>query len=86
VNVIILGGGVGGIVVANELGQELPNGHKIVLVERSGEHAFSASFLYLMTGERRPEQVKKPLRSLIHPKVTIVQDEVTGIDIANHKD
>ena len=50
--VVILGGGVGGLVTANELARLLPSPHRIVLVERSARHAFAPSFLWLMTGDR----------------------------------
>ena len=59
--VVILGGGVGGIITANGLRRRLSNEHRIVLVERNAEHAFAPSFLWLMTGDRRPQQVRRPL-------------------------
>lgn len=42
--VVILGGGVGGIVAANELRARLGSGHRVVLVERNAEHAFAPSY------------------------------------------
>jgi len=60
--VVILGGGVGGLVAANELARRLPRGHRIVLVERSATHAFAPSFLWPMTGGRRAEQITRDLR------------------------
>lgn len=78
--VVILGGGVGGIVAANELARRLPDGHRIVLVERSPRHAFAPSFLWLMTGDRTTAQVTRDLRSLIRPRVEIVQAEARSID------
>jgi sulfide:quinone oxidoreductase len=45
--VVILGGGVGGIVVANELRRELPPHHRVIVVERNARHAFAPSFLWL---------------------------------------
>ena len=54
--IVILGGGVGGIVAANQLRKYLDSNHRIILIERNAEHAFSPSFLWLMTGVRRPDQ------------------------------
>ncbi len=58
--IVILGGGVGGLVTANELRRLLPQEHRIVLVERNSKHFFAPSFLWLMTGERRPDAVALP--------------------------
>ena len=61
--IVVLGGGVGGIVAANHLRGRLASEHRVVLVERNAEHAFAPSFLWLMTGGRRPEQIRRPLKS-----------------------
>jgi sulfide:quinone oxidoreductase len=79
---VILGGGVGGIVTANELARRLASPHRIVLVERTARHAFAPSFLWLMTGARRVAQVTRELRALVLPRVEIVQAEVRSIDVA----
>jgi len=42
---IILGGGVGGIVTANELISHLSGEHKIILIEKNSEHTFAPSYL-----------------------------------------
>lgn len=78
--IVIVGGGVGGIVVSNELRRQLPPSHRIVLVEKNETHAFAPSFLWLMTGDRGVEKVSLPLRNLIRPGVELVHAEVTMID------
>ena len=83
--VVILGGGVGGLVAANELRQQLPREHRIVLVEKNPQHAFAPSFLWLMTGERQPEQIVRPVRDLVRPGVDLVQAEAREIDLAAHR-
>ena len=62
--ILILGGGIGGLVAANELRRLLPREHRIVLVEKNAQHAFAPSFLWLMTGDRRPEQITRDVRQL----------------------
>jgi sulfide:quinone oxidoreductase len=43
--VVILGGGVGGMIAANQLRKRLAPDHRVVLVERNADHAFAPSFL-----------------------------------------
>jgi sulfide:quinone oxidoreductase len=83
--IVILGGGVGGIVVANELRHILPHEHKVVLVEKNTEHAFAPSFLWLMTGDRKADKITKPIRTLVRSGVEVIHAEVTGIDIPNRR-
>jgi sulfide:quinone oxidoreductase len=79
-SVVILGGGVGGLVAASELARRLPDGHRMVLVERERLHAFAPSFLWLMTGERRPDQITRDVRSLVPARVELVHAEARSID------
>jgi sulfide:quinone oxidoreductase len=80
--IVILGGGVGGLVTANELARRLPSPHRIVLVERSARHAFAPSFLWLMTGDRRAAQITRDVRALVRPRVEVVRAEARAIDVA----
>ncbi|HLA98740.1 MAG TPA: FAD/NAD(P)-binding oxidoreductase [Anaerolineales bacterium] len=81
--ILILGGGVGGLMAANELGRLLPGGHRIIIVDKQAEHAFAPSFLWLMTGERRKEQITRSLHQLVRRGVEVVQGGVVSIDLAN---
>ena len=80
VTIAVLGGGVGGLVAANELRRLLPSQHRVVLIEKNLQHAFAPSFLWIMVGDRRPEQVARDLRTLSHPGVEVMQAEAVGID------
>jgi sulfide:quinone oxidoreductase len=82
--IVILGGGVGGLVAANELRRLLPEENRIVLVERDPYHVFAPSFLWLMTGERRPDQIRRDLRSLVLTGIEVELAEAQIIDIGNH--
>ena len=82
---VVLGGGVGGMIAANEVRRLLPAGHRVVLVERNSEHAFAPSFLWLMTGDREPHQIRRPLAGLLRRGVELVQEEVLGIDPVHRK-
>ena len=77
---VILGGGIGGMVAANHLRTSLPTEHRIVLIERNADHAFAPSFLWVMTGDRKPEQVRRPLRALLRPGIDVVHALAEGLD------
>jgi sulfide:quinone oxidoreductase len=79
--VVILGSGVGGMIAANELRSKLPGDHRIVLIERNAAHAFAPSFLWLMTGDRNPEQVRRPLKNLLRRGVEFIHASAEAIDL-----
>src|SRR4030043_794619 len=81
--ILVLGGGIGGLTAANELQRLLPAGNRIVLVEKNPKHTFAPSFLWLMTGARRPEQITQDVRQLVQPGVDLLLAEGQTIDIAN---
>ena len=78
--ILVLGGGVGGLVVANHLRKHLPARHEIVLVNRDETFVFAPSLLWLLVGARRPEQISRPLRQLLRRGVTLVTGEIERID------
>lgn len=78
--ILILGGGVGGLTAANELRQRLGPEHRIVLVDKTGEHLFAPSLLWLMVGARRREQLTKDLRTMARPGVEVVRAAVQELD------
>jgi sulfide:quinone oxidoreductase len=82
-NVVVLGGGIGGVVAASRLSRDLSSlgsGGRVVLVERDLAHPFASSFPWVMSGTRRPEQVTADLRSLRRRAVDVVRGEVLQID------
>ncbi len=79
--VVILGGGIGGQVTANALRRLLPKEHRVVVIERDANHAFAPSFLWLMTGDRRPDQIVRPLRSLLLRGVDLVTSPAKRIGV-----
>jgi len=82
---LVLGGGIGGMVAANEIRRQLPSAHRVVLVEKNAQHAFAPSFLWLMTGDREPNQVRRPLAGLLRRGVELVPAEVLGIELVQRK-
>lgn len=78
--ILILGGGVGGLTTANALRRRLGSAHRVVLVERRATHLFAPSLLWLMTGDRRREQLTRELERMVRPGVEIVRADVEEID------
>jgi sulfide:quinone oxidoreductase len=80
---VVLGGGTGGLVAARELQPRVPAGHRVVLVDRSAEHTYQPSLLWQMIGERRPEQLRRPLNRLERKGISFHQAEVEELDLDN---
>ena len=53
--VLILGGGVGGLVAARRLRAKLPRRDRVIVVERSEQHLFQPSLLWVLTGARQAD-------------------------------
>ncbi len=83
--VLILGGGVGGLVAANELRAALPREHRVVLVEREAAFVFAPSLLWLMTGDRTADKISRPLARLERKGIELVRGEVQRIDAARRE-
>jgi sulfide:quinone oxidoreductase len=78
--VLVLGGGVGGLVAAHELRKQLPRPHRVVMIERSATHLFYPSLLWLMIGQRKPQDISRPLATLAQKGIEVVQGEITALD------
>jgi sulfide:quinone oxidoreductase len=78
--IIIVGGGIGGVVLANHLREGLDLAHRIVVIERTETHAFAASFLWLMVGQRQRADIIRPVRRLLRPGVELAIGEASEID------
>lgn len=79
--VVILGGGVGGVVAAHKLRKRLGADHRIVVIDRSADHLFQSSLLWLMVGERREDQIRRPLERLRRKGIEFLNDEVSEIEV-----
>lgn len=80
--VVILGGGIGGVATADHLRRRLNKRTRIVLINRDPEFTYAASYLWVMSGERQPRQVTRPLRRLERRGIEVVVGDVTSIDPA----
>jgi sulfide:quinone oxidoreductase len=83
--VVILGGGVGGTIVANLLARKLrgavDDGQvSITVVEQFGNHVYQPGFMYITFGSETAAHLQRPERSLLDERVALVIDEVTRVD------
>src|SRR3989344_168276 len=78
--ILILGGGMGGLVIANELRKKLNRENKIILIDKNEKHIYAPSFLWLMLGRRNVEKIQKPLDLLKRKGIIFVNEEITKIE------
>ena len=78
--IVVLGGGSGGVVAATKLGRALGADHDVTLIDRRADHVFMPAFLFLMVGQRRPEDITRKLKRLEKRNIRVLQAEILGID------
>lgn len=78
--VVVLGGGVGGLSVANDLRRRLDRKHEVVVVDKTGDHVFWPSLLWLQVGLREPNKITKELEKLLKSGIDVVRGEVDSIN------
>lgn len=83
--IVILGGGVGGLVVANKLRKALSKDNDIILIDREKNYLYQASLLWMMVGWRRKEQIQKPLSLLERKGIRVINALVQKIDFENQR-
>lgn len=83
--IVVLGGGFGGIVAATKLRKRLGREHKVVLIDKSREHLFTPSLLWLVTGEREPERIRRDLNVISKKGVEYINAEVLRIETTAKK-
>jgi sulfide:quinone oxidoreductase len=83
--ILILGGGVGGTLTANLLIKKLRRQVKsgevtITVVDQTGQHTYQPGFMYIAMGGERADQLQRPERGLLDPRITLVVGEVEKVD------
>lgn len=77
--VCILGGGIGGVIAANLLAKSVGSKARVVLIDKNPDHVFAPSFLWVLTGQRSPKQIKRSLERLRKKGVDFINAEVEKI-------
>jgi sulfide:quinone oxidoreductase len=83
--IVIVGGGVGGTMLANQLvGKlypEILRGEvSIALLSNSPDHFYKPAFMYVAFNQFFEEELKRPERSLLRPEISFHIEEVTRFD------
>ncbi|MFB6104948.1 MAG: NAD(P)/FAD-dependent oxidoreductase [Halobacteriaceae archaeon] len=83
--IVIVGGGTGGTVLANRLAdhldREIGAGEvAITLVNDTPDHVYKPGFLYVAFGQREVADGVRPLRELVDDRVELTIDRVTDVD------
>lgn len=88
--IVVVGGGVGGTMVANQLVSklypEIQRGEvKVSLLSNSPDHFYKPAFMYVAFNLFFEEELKRPERSLLRPEIRFIVDEVTRFDFARQE-
>lgn len=79
--VVILGGGVGGTIVANLLAKKLrPDEAGITVVDKTGKHVYQPGFVYVAFENEKPRKLVRDERKLLRKRVKLVVGEAVKID------
>lgn len=79
--ILILGGGFGGVVAAEQLAEQLGDEHQITLVSRNRHFVFYPALVRLAFRKCQPESVSFDLRhAMLNRRVNFIEAEVARID------
>ncbi len=87
-HIVIVGGGVGGTIVANLLARSLHHQEaEITLIDSTGKHAYMPGWLYLPFNHVSfgSDQLVRPERDLLNKQVHLVTGDVKKIDAQNRE-
>ncbi len=80
--IAIVGGGVGGTVLANLLARELDEDEaRLVLIDQRGHHLYQPGWLYLPFNGQDPEHLERSERSLLRHRVDLYISRVEHVDV-----
>ena len=80
INVIILGGGFGGLAAANELRENIPQDVRITIIDKKDWFMMDLVKLWIINGTREFELSKRPLESITKKGIEFVNEDVMKID------
>jgi sulfide:quinone oxidoreductase len=78
--VVVVGGGVGGTLVANLLDKSLGRDVHVTVVDPSGMHDYQPGYLYVALGQARGHWLSRDERTLLRHGVDLAIEEAVGID------
>lgn len=88
--IVVIGGGSGGMMVANrlarQLGEKVRDGEvEITLISNTERHIYQPGYMFIAFNMKAPDHFIRKQQSLAHRYVQVVYDEVTKIDPDNQK-
>jgi len=78
--VVILGGGVGGTIVANLVAKKSSGRANVTVVDATGIHVYQPGFLYVAVGKEQPSALQRSETSLLRDDVSLVVDRAARVD------
>ncbi len=85
-NIVIIGAGTGGTIMANHLNKELnKNDWRITIIDKRKEHYYQPGFLFLPFDQYKPEDVVKPIQEFIPQGVDFVNVAASRISPNDHQ-
>src|SRR4028119_808252 len=80
-NVVIIGGGFGGLRAAKLLGNKQFN---VILIDRKNHHTFQPLLYQVATAVLSPGEIASPIRRILYryKNVEVILGEVVGFDLA----
>jgi sulfide:quinone oxidoreductase len=78
--VLILGGGVGGTIVANLVAKQTSGKAHVTVVDATGMHVYQPGFLYVAVGQEEPSALQRPETKLLRGDVSLVVDSASKVD------
>lgn len=70
--VVVLGGGVGGTLVANLVKRQVGERAEVTVVDATGHHVYQPGFLYVAVGQEEPAALQRPEPTLLRHDVRLV--------------
>ncbi|WP_121823211.1 NAD(P)/FAD-dependent oxidoreductase [Halostella salina] len=89
-HVVIVGGGTGGTVLANDLADRLKpeiaaGDVRVTLVNDDPDHVYKPVWLYVPFGQREPDDGRRPLSELVDDAIDLQIDRVSDIDTGSQQ-
>jgi sulfide:quinone oxidoreductase len=82
--VVILGGGVGGTIVANLVAKQTCGRAHVTVVDATAIHVYQPGFLYVAIGLEQPDALQRPESQLLRHDVSLVVERAMRVDPAAH--
>jgi len=79
-DVVVLGGGVGGTIVANLVARGAGDRANVTVVDSTGVHVYQPGFLYVAVGQEQPLALQRAEAQLLRNDIKLVVDRAIRVD------